>query len=420
MEMLRRKSRSNPLQNLDAIADGVCNVKRTEDNMSRKRRGRGEGSISQRTDGLWEAKVSLGYDGEGKRRRKTIYGKTKGEVQEKLRKIQTDAQLGLMSDPTNLTIAKYLNSWLENTAKVKTSPTTYQRYEQLVRLHINPHIGGLRLEKVAPIHVNNLMGDLDRGGESLWTRKMAGALLHNALRQAVRLKLILHNPCSDVPRAKPLERELQILNEEQIKVFLNGAREKRLYSLFVLAIGSGMRQGEILGLEWSDIDFERGTVTVRRSLAQVKGKFILKEPKSKRSRRVIKLPAFVLDALHQHRQKMLIEENISKPVFCTKTGQYLGKSNLIRQVFKPIIKNANEKALGEAKKTQSSPTLLPDIRFHDLRHTHASILLAHGESIKAVSQRLGHSTVELTLRVYYHLLPGADDALADRLQKLLA
>jgi integrase len=386
--------------------------------MARKRRGRGEGSISQRPDGLWHARISLGYDENGKRKRRHIYGKTKQEVQEKLRKLQTDALLGHLTDPTKLTVAEYLKGWLENTAKLKTSPTTYQRYEQLVRLHISPHIGGVRLERLAPIHVNNLMGELERAGHSAWTRKMAGTLLHNALRHAVRLRLIPHNPSADVPRARPGEREMHTLTEDQVKAFLRAASGKRLYALFALALGSGMRQGELLGLDWSDIDFERGTVTVRRSLAQVKGQFILKEPKSKASRRTIKLPRFALDTLRDHRQAMVKEGNGSSPVFCTRTGHFIGKSNLIRQVFRPILKGANDELTKAAEEKGDEAKPLPEIRFHDLRHTHASILLAHGESIKAVSHRLGHSSVELTLRVYVHLLPGFDDALVKRLDGL--
>jgi integrase len=387
--------------------------------MARKRRGRGEGSISQRTDGLWEAKVSLGYDGEGRRKRKTVYGKTKGEVQQKLRKIQSDSDLGQLVDPTNLTVARYLGAWLENTAKPAISPTTYARYEQLVRLHVSPHVGGLKLDKFQAIHVEHLMAELERNQASAWTRRMALVLLSNALRKAVRLKLISHNAAADVPRAKPAEKEMLILTQEQARRFMAVAKGKRLFALFALALASGMRQGEILGLRWQDVDFDRGVVKVNRSLAQVKGEFVLKEPKSKQSRRAVKLPGFALGALRDHRAAMLKEGNVAAPVFCTRTGQYLAKSNLIRQVFKPLIRQANERAIGEAEESGAEPSLLPDVRFHDLRHTHASLLLASGESIKAVSQRLGHSAVELTLRVYCHLMPGFDDVLADRTQQLL-
>jgi integrase len=386
--------------------------------MARKRRGRGEGGLFQRADGQWTGSVSLGYAEDGKRRRKVVYGATKQEVREKLHKLQIEYALGRMADPGTMTVADYLTLFL-NTAKTKTSPTTHQRYEQLVRLHVKPHIGQLRLEKVQPLHIHGLMAALHRAGESLWTQKMSATLLHNAFRQAVRMKLMNLNPCADVPRAKPGEKEMVFLTEDQARRFLGTAAGIRLEALFALALGSGMRQGELLGLRWDDIDLDRGTLTVRRTLVQVKGEFILKEPKSKASRRAIKLPRLAVEALREHRRAMLAEGNISAPVFCTRTGQFIGKSNLIRQVFKPILKRANQTALEEAKKMGTEPLLLPDIRFHDLRHTHASLLLAKGCSIKAVSRRLGHSNVELTLRVYCHVMPSDDDRLADGIEGLI-
>jgi integrase len=221
-----------------------------------------------------------------------------------------------------------------------------------------------------------------------------------------------------VAKARPEEKEIRFLTERQTREFLDTARSTRLFGLFALAVGSGMRQGELLGLAWADIDFDKGTVSVQRSLAQIKGAFITKEPKSKRSRRTIALPAFALDALRLHRAAMLKEGNINAPVFCTRTGQYIAKSNLIRQVFKPMLARANAAAVKQAKRLNAEPALLPPIRFHDLRHSHATGLLARGHSIKAVSQRLGHASIELTLRVYSHVLPTDDGALADGLHRM--
>jgi integrase len=238
------------------------------------------------------------------------------------------------------------------------------------------------------------------------------------MRHAVRLKLIAFNPAADVTKARPEDREMLFLTEPQAKLFLDAARGHRFYPLFALAIGSGMRQGELLGLQWSDLDLEKGAVTVSRSLAQIKGQFILKEPKSKRSRRTITLPRFVVNALRDHRQTILKEGNIAAPVFCTRTGNFIAKSNLIRQVHKPIVRRANERAVEAAKNQGTQPDLLPDIRFHDLRHTHATNLLAQGYAIKAVAQRLGHASIEITLRVYAHVLPTDDAALAEGLDRM--
>ncbi|MFI5458830.1 MAG: tyrosine-type recombinase/integrase, partial [Isosphaerales bacterium] len=347
-----------------------------------------------------------------------VYGATKQEVQEKLRQLQVEATNGTLSDVARLTVGDYLQRWLDNTAKNKVRPTTHARYEQLVRLHINPILGAVQLGKLAALHVEGFYAEMERREATAWTRKMAGTVLTNALRHAVRLKLIAFNPAADVVKARPDEKEMLFLIEPQVKQFLDAAQGYRLYALFALAIGSGMRQGELLGLQWPDIDLDGGTLSVRRSLAQVKGEFILKEPKSKRSRRTIKLPRFVLDALQEHRHAMLKEGNIAGPVFCTKPGRFIGKSNLIRQVFKPVLKRANERAVTLADERGTQAALLPNIRFHDMRHTHATSLLAQGHSIKAVSQRLGHASIELTLRVYAHVLPTDDALLADGLDRM--
>lgn len=379
--------------------------------MARKRRGRGEGLIRQRDDGSWEARVSIGYDDEGRRIRKSVYGKTKGEVQEKLRKLQSDAAGGTLAEPSTLTVGQYLDAWMKDTAKAKCSPTTYERYESLVRIHIKPHIGGIKLQKLQALQVTHLMGEIARAIEKedkerspAWTQKMTLTLLGNALRHAVHpLRLIPYNPCTGIAKAKPGDKEMHFLTAEESKQFLAANVKRRLYALFVLALGTGMRQGEMLGLKWDAIDFDREQLTVRHSLAEVKGVFILKEPKSKRSRRTVKLPTCVVEALRNHRIAMQKEGLNSPFVFMTKKGTHITKTNLTRQVFRPALKAAK----------------LKQIRFHDLRHSHASMLLNAGASIKAVSHRLGHSSVELTLRTYTHCLPDADDTLAAQTNGLL-
>jgi integrase len=384
--------------------------------MARKRRGRSEGSIFQRADGLWVGTISLGYDGAGRRKRRTIYGGTKGTVQAKIRALQTSADAGTLGDVGRLTVGEFMTRWLENTARPQIGAVTYQRYEILVRLHVKELLGGIQLGKLRATHVEAFYAQLERRGASASARKRVGTLLTTALRHAVRLKLISFNPATDVPKARPEHKEMLFLNESQVRRFLDVAQGRRLYALFALAVGTGMRQGELLALRWNEVDLDAGTVSVQRSLSQVKGEFVVKEPKSRSSRRIITLPPFAADALRQHRVKMLAEGNIGAPVFCTRLGTYIEKTNLIRQCFRPVLEKANRTARAKAK--DDEPALLPPIRFHDLRHTHATLLLSQGHSIKAVAHRLGHAKADVTLRVYAHVLPNDDQKLAEGLGRL--
>ncbi|MBY0460096.1 MAG: site-specific integrase [Gemmataceae bacterium] len=196
-------------------------------------------------------------------------------------------------------------------------------------------------------------------------------------------------------------------------------QENRHHALFALALGAGMRQGELLALQWGDIDFEKGSVEVKRSLSQVGKEFIVKEPKSKAGRRSVLLPPFVVSALRDHRAAALKAVQIACPVFCTRTGTFTSKNNFVRQVFRPLVKKANAAARTEAAGRGTEPDLIPeDIRFHDLRHTHASHLIAAGHSIKAVSRRLGHADITITLKVYAHLMPNDDEKLAAGVEAL--
>jgi integrase len=369
--------------------------------MARKRRGRGEGSIYEEADGRWTGVVSFGINpATGKRRRRKVHGKTKQEVQAKLRELQGKGP----GEPCRLTVGQFMTRWLENTAREKIGEGTYERYKRIVDQRIAPHLGGLRLADLTAFHVEDFYADLKRKPVGAASRHQAGMVLSTALKHAVRLRLIPANPAAEVAKPRPEEREMTILTDEQVRVFLTAACRSRYYALFALAIATGMRQGELLALRWPDVDFENNTVTVRRTVLRVKGRHVVKEPKTKASRRTITVPAFAVDALHAHRKKMLARGFADRPVFCSLTGGTMSAQNLRKRTFKPILARAG----------------LPDIRFHDLRHTHASTLLSKGKSIKAVSRRLGHSNVTTTLHTYAHVLPGDDLALADAVQQMYA
>jgi integrase len=369
--------------------------------MTRKRRGRGEGSVYQDTDGRWTGVVSFGINpATGKRRRRKVHGKTKQEAQEKLRELQGKGP----GEPCKLTVAQFLTRWLENTAREHIGENTYERYARIVNRRIIPRLGGLRLADLTAFHIEDFYADMKRAAVGAASRHQAGMVLSTALKHAVRLRLIPANPASEVARPKRLEREMTILTDDQVRLFLAAARRSRYYALFALAVATGMRQGELLALQWADVDFVNNTVTVRRTVVRVTGRHVVKEPKTKASRRTITVPDFAMNALHEHRKKMVAKGFTDRPVFCSLQGGIMSAQNLRKRTFKPILQRAG----------------LPDMRFHDLRHTHASTLLSKGKSIKAVSRRLGHSSVSITLEVYAHVLPGDDLALADAVQTMYA
>ncbi len=373
----------------------------TEKQKRRARRGRGEGSIYQRGDGRWVATVSAGYSDTGKRRRKTIYGETKSEVQDKLRQAATEVANGAPVETQKLTLGEFLDRWLA-TIKQSIAPTTHARYKSTIEHQIKPFIGGVRLSRLEPVHVEQLFVTLESKKNSPRSIQLAGMRLVSALAHAVKLGLVRSNAAREIDRPSVPKPELKCWNAGEVAAFLKAAKADRLSAMYVLALSSGMRQGELLGLQWADIDFTSGVVTVRRSLEELSGKVRLKSTKTGNSRR-IDLPPFAVDALRDHRAAMLAEGNIAAAVFCAPGGGFLRKGNVYGRSFIPLVTSA----------------AVPRIRFHDLRHTHATLLLQAGENVKVVSERLGHASIAITLDTYSHVLPTMQKGAADKMQLLL-
>jgi integrase len=216
------------------------------------------------------------------------------------------------------------------------------------------------------------------------------------------MRLVAYNAARGVDKPLVPKVEMKCWDSASVATFLKAAKADRLLGMYVLALSSGMRQGELLGLQWGDIDFAASVVTVRRSLEELSGKVRLKSTKTGNSRR-IDLPPFAVDALRDHRAAMLAEGNIAAPVFCAPGGGFLRKGNVYRRSFIPLVTAAE----------------VPRIRFHDLRHTHATLLLQAGENAKVVSERLGHANIRITLGTYSHVLPTMQKGAADKLQRLL-
>jgi integrase len=381
----------------------------------RGRRGRGEGGIYQRADGLWVGSVSLGYDENGKRLRRTVYGQTKKEAMEELRKAQEATGRKIES----ISLAGYLDRWLAG-VKPSVEPHTYAQYEQHCRLHIKPHVGYLKLAELRPAHVKGLYAGLAERAVSAALIRKVGTTLTVALGEAVNEDLLAGNPAVGIRKPKAEKFQPKPLDPDQLAAFLREAEKDRLHALYVLAVDTGARPGELFALTWPDIDFERRMVRINKSLEEKGGHLRVKETKTKKSRRSVEVSTETMAVLNEYRKRQLAAGHLGGAVFTDTEGGHLRIGNVWRDSFVPICKRAGlpvcekpkrKKAGKKAEATAAGPTANcrkprgSGFRLYDLRHTCATLLLLAEVPAKIVSERLGHSTITLTLDTYSHVLP---------------
>lgn len=378
-----------------------------------RQRGHNEGTITRRQDGTWEAKVSLGYqigtDGKPKRVRKSFYGKTRKDVSTKLTKALEDHRQGLPVAVERQTVGQFLDRWLADVVKPSVRPKTYHSYAQLVRLHLIPALGHHQLATLAPQHVQRMMNDKLAAGLSPRTVQYLRAVLRRALGQALKWGLVARNVVTLTEPPRSVHHEMKFLVPTQARALLDAARGDRLEALYAVALALGLRQGESLGLRWSDVDFDAGTLTVRAALQRIDGTLRLVEPKTETSRRTLSLPSTVATALKAHRDRQAFEQAAfgarwvdTGLIFTTPKGTGIDGRNLTRR-FKALLQVAG----------------LPDMRWHDLRHSCASLLLAQRVPYRVVMETLGHSQISLTMR-YSHLVPELRREAADSMERVLA
>ncbi len=373
------------------------------------KRGQNEGSIYKRRDGRWVATINLGYRN-GKRWRKSFYGSTRREVQERLATALKAQQDGLPVTPERQTVANYLNEWLVECVKPSVRPRTYEGYEGHVRLHISPALGRIRLVKLTPQQVRAFLNDKRREGHSPRSVQYMHAVLRCALGRALKDGQAARNVAKLVDPPKVERPEVEPLTPEQARAFLKAIEGDRLEALYSVALAIGLRRGEVLGLRWSDVDLEEGTTRVQGSLQRINGELRRVEPKTKRSRRTIALPDAAVAVLRRHRVRQKEERLLAGSrwkntdmVFTTRIGTPLEPRNISRH-FQRTLKTAK----------------LPRKRFHDLRHTCASLLLAQGVHPRVVMEILGHSQIGLTMNTYSHVIPELQREAAGRMDALLA
>lgn len=374
------------------------------------RRGPNEGNIYLRADGRWVARVNLGYEA-GRRRRKCFYGHTRREVQEKLTRALRELQQGLpIATDERQTVEEFLRRWLADAVRPSVRPKTYTTYEGYVRRNLVPELGRIPLAKLGPQHVQTMLNQALATGLSPRSVNHIRAVLRRALNQAVRWSIVPRNVATlvDVPRVPRFE--IRFFTPDEARHFLEVARGDRLEALYTLALAVGLRQGEALGLRWEDVDLERGVLNVRHSLQRIGGKLVLVEPKTRLSRRAIALPPFAVLALRQHRRRQVQDQLWAGPrweeqglVFTSSIGTPLDGSNVTHRLQRLLSKAG-----------------LPRQRFHDLRHSTATLLLAQEVPARVVMEILGHSQIGLTLNTYSHVIPSLQEEAARRMEELLA
>jgi integrase len=382
----------------------------------RRRRGRGEGSIYQRSNGTWCAMLTAGLV-DGRRVRKSVYGRTRQDVVAKLARMQQKRLEGRPVLDSSIRLDAYLDRWLTEVAGPRLRPSTYESYRDNIRLHINPQLGHIHLNKLAPGDIREFIAakrqEISRRGTPLspQTIRYMYGILRVALNDAMRDELISRNVVQLVRPPGPSESDYvpQFLDANQARAVLAVAAETRLEAMWRLAITGGLRQGELLALCWDDVNLDAGQLTVRRSLRRFVGSGLVDgEPKSKNSRRIMRIGPGMVDSLRRHHRLQAAERlaagqrwTDSGRVFTSPIGSTLDPRNVSRD-FKALCVEAG----------------VPQMRFHSLRHTCATLLLAEGEPLEVIADRLGHGDTRVTSQVYAHIIDSLRQRAADRLDSM--
>ena len=378
-----------------------------------KRRANGEGNIRKRKDGRWEGRYTAGRDPEtGKAIIKNVLGKTQSEVKGKLKKaIEENAGVDY-GRAKNYTVGCWLEVWYENYAKIKMRPSSYLNYRGYIENHIKPQIGKLPLNDLTTLNLQQFYkkllaeGRVERieaqkqpKGLSAKTVRNIHQIISSALKLAVEQRLIARNPAEGCALPKLERKEMQTLPVEQLASFLREAKDSGVFALYYIDLTTGLRRGELLGLKWSDIDLKNGDLRVRRQIGRIDGKIMEMPLKTKNAYRTLPLSADAIDILKAQKAKVAGSEW----VFPSPTGGPLSPDSVLHMLHR-VLKRAG----------------LPEVRFHDLRHTFATLALQNGVDIKTVSGMLGHFSAGFTLDTYAHVTTAAKREAARTMGNMLS
>ncbi len=371
-----------------------------------------KGSIRKRAPGVWQVRIETGCDpvsGIRLRRSVQVHGTRKDAENERTALLHA-LQAGTYVDPTRETVAEFFDRWLGDYARASVGRRTYERYEEIVRLHVVPALGRLRLTDVRAAHILAAERGWRELGLSPYTVLKHHRLVREALQHAVRWQLLVVNPADSVTPPRPERREMLALDRDQAAALLDVAAGTRYEVAILTALYSGLRVGELLGLRWRDVDLVKGQLRVQQAVQPVKGGGVVyAPPKTHRSRRAVSIPTPVREALLRHRAEQTKARLAAGPAW--EDGDLIFAGHLGGPMSRTRLSLSFQRLLAEAG--------LPRIRLHGLRHTMATLMLAQGEHPKIVSERLGHATVGITLDTYSHVLPGLQAAAADRLAAAL-
>lgn len=360
-------------------------------------RANGDGSIYKRKDGRWTGAAYV-FAADGSERRRQVYGRTRDEVAKKLNELKSATDRGIPAAATTWTVRTYSEQWLAQAGRGDLRPSTLAGYRWMLQKHILPVIGKVKLDRLETSHVRAMHARVADSGVSPRTVALAHAVLRSMLSEAMRDEIIVRNVATLVrpPRVEPTE--VEPWSNEEATTFLDANLDDTNYFLYKAALGTGLRKGELLALRWQDVDLQRRTLRVVQTVQRIQGSGLqYGPPKTLRSRRTIPLSQFAYDALRgRHASQTSDRKNAGEKwqenglIFTTSIGTPLEASNL-RRSFDAAIERAGVKR----------------IRFHDMRHTCATMLLAQGVPVRVVMDILGHSSMKVTTDTYGHVLPDA-------------
>ena len=378
-----------------------------------KRRANGEGNIRKRKDGRWEGRYTAGYDPEsGKRIIKNVLGKTQAEVKEKLKKA-IEKNVGIdYGRAKTYTVGNWLEVWYENYAKIKMRPSTYLTYHGYIENHIKPQLGKIPLNDLTTLNLQQFYkkllaeGRVERiesqkqpKGLSTKTVRNIHQIISSALKLAVEQRLIARNPADGCALPKVEHKEMKTLTADQLSAFFQEAKDSGVYELYYLDLATGLRRGELLGLKWTDVDLDRGVLKIQRAISRQNGKVVEAPLKTKNAYRTLPLSADAISVLKMQKCKV----GNSEWVFPSPTGGPMSPDSVLHMLQR-VLKRAG----------------LPRIRFHDLRHTFATMALQNGVDVKTVSSMLGHYSAGFTLDTYAHVTTDAQMKAAQTMGNILS